>query len=170
MRQIGRNAVARRVGVAVLSGLLVVGVTGCQKSADTPSAGSSTPSESASATPSESASATPSDQPSSTQVLTNMGDDFRGILADVTTDACPVEKGKVTAKGSVVNSDAKAADISIGVIWLKPDSGDSVAIGEWTGKNVAPGESVDWSVTATLPSKPGRCVLQAKANKAGTLK
>lgn len=167
--QTGRTLV-RRLGVVLLSVTMAAALASCQRTSD----GGSTEPTLSPTTPGASEpaaqSSAPSDQPSSTQVFTDMGADFRGVLADVTTEACPTTKGKVTAKGTVVNSAQEAADLFIGVIWLKPDSGDSVAMKEWTAKNVAPGESVEWSVSATLPSKPGRCVLQAKANKAGTLK
>jgi hypothetical protein len=161
-----RRIIASLAVLASLSGL-----SACTKTKDAtpdPNASAST----ADATVSESTDATPTDEPSSTQVFTDMGDDFAGILSDVTTEKCPVEKGAVEAKGTVVNSAKKARDIFIGVIWLKKDSGDSVdgGLGEFTAKNVGPGETVKWSVKAELGQKPGRCVLQAKSNKAGTLK
>lgn len=119
---------------------------------------------------SEATTTSTTEPPPSTQVIEDMGDDFRGILADVDMQDCSLEKGTGAAGGTVTNSDKDAADISIAVIWLKKDSGDSVAIGEWTAKDVAPGETVEWSIEKKLKSNAARCVLNARANVAGTIK
>ena len=98
-----------------------------------------------------------------------MGDDFDGILADVTTQACPTDKGAVKASGKVLNSMDDARDILVSVVWLKKDSGDSVAINYVELKNVPAGESVRWTIPASLDRKAARCVVAAKSNKVGTL-
>ncbi len=151
-------------GVAVIAALSTTAA--CSLGEDEPAAD---PTSSTSASAEETGG---DEEPESTQVFPDMGDDFAGVLADVTQDACPVEKGAVEAKGTVVNSAKKPRDLFIGVIWLKKNSGDSVdgGLGEWTAKAVPPGETVEWSVKADLDSKPARCVLQAKSNKVGTLK
>lgn len=105
----------------------------------------------------------------STQVFTDMGSDFRGIIDDVNLKECPTAKGESTASGTVKNTSDEAADILIGVIWLRGDTGDSVATAEFTAKGVAAGASIPWSVTKDLPEAAGRCVLQAKSNVVGTI-
>jgi hypothetical protein len=112
----------------------------------------------------------PSDEPTSTQVEPSMGDDFDGILSDVTTESCPTDKGEVEATGTVLNSSDDARDILITVVWLKKNSGDSVAINFVALKDVPAGETVEWTVPATLDRKAARCVVAAKSNKVGTLK
>ena len=111
----------------------------------------------------------PSDDPSSTQVEPSMGDDFTGVLADVTTEECPTEHGDVEATGTVINSKDKARDILVSVVWLKKNSGDSLAVNYVELKDVPAGESVEWSVPATLNKMAARCVVAAKSNKVGTL-
>ena len=98
----------------------------------------------------------------STQVFTDMGSDFRGNIDDVNLKECPTAKGEATASGTVKNTSDEAADILIGVIWLRGDTGDSVA-------TAAAGASIPWSVTKDLPEAAGRCVLQAKSNVVGTI-
>ena len=105
----------------------------------------------------------------STQVFTDMGSDFRGIIDDVNLKECPTAKGEATASGTVKNTSDEAADILIGVIWLRGDTGDSVPTAEFTAKGVAAGASIPWSVTKDLPEAAGRCVLQAKSNVVGTI-
>ena len=164
------SPMVRRLAPALL---LLAGLTACTGSdPGDPSAspgGASPASESSSAEPSGSATPSSDGTPGSTQVEPSMGDDFAGILADVTTDACPTGKGKVEARGTVLNSSDKPRDLLITVVWLKKDSGDSVSIGYAALPDVAAGDTVEWSVPATLDRKAARCVIAAKANRVGTL-
>jgi hypothetical protein len=162
LRRPSLNPVRRVVAGLAVATLGVTAVAGCSsgnetKADPTPTAGVSESGE-------------PSDEPTSTQVTPSMGEDFRGILSDVTQDSCPLDKGKVEAKGNVLNSAKKAQDILITVVWLKKNSGDSVDINYFEAKNVAAGDTVKWSVEGELNQKAARCVLSAQANKVGTLK
>lgn len=170
---LARNGQIVRRMVATLAILgLTLGLGACSQNddpADEPDAGGET-SQATGEQSDASGEDDPSDEPSSTQVEPSMGDDFAGILADVTTESCPTGKGDVEANGTALNSNDKARDILISVVWLKKNSGDSVAINYVALKEVPAGETVEWSVPATLNKKAARCVVAAKSNKVGTLK
>ncbi|CUR54175.1 hypothetical protein NOCA2130015 [metagenome] len=156
-------------GLVAISAILGIasGLTACSDTADNPPGEpKAAPSKATAGGDNQSAS---EGESSSTQVEPSMGDDFDGILTDVTTQACPTDKGEVKATGKVLNSKDDPRDILVSVVWLKKDSGDSVAINYVGLKSVPAGKAVKWSVPASLDRKAGRCVVSAKSNKVGTL-
>lgn len=163
--QIARRLVAAAAVLGLALGL--AGCSGADDPADEPSADGT--SQAAGEESDAAGEDEPSDEPSSTQVEPSMGDDFDGILADVTTESCPTDKGDVEASGTALNSKDDARDILISVVWLKKNSGDSVAINYVALKDVPAGETVEWAVPATLSRKAARCVVAAKSNQVGTL-
>ncbi|MGD9958679.1 hypothetical protein [Nocardioides sp.] len=159
--------VGRRLVVSAAVACLTLGLGACSGSdPDEPGAAQTSAATKPTDATSEDAAG---DEPSSTQVEPSMGEDFDGILADVATKSCPTDKGDVKASGTVMNSKDDARDILVSVVWLKKDSGDSVAINYVELKDVPAGESATWSVPASLDRKAGRCLVSAKSNKVGTL-
>ncbi|MGL5810860.1 MAG: hypothetical protein ACRCYQ_13030 [Nocardioides sp.] len=156
--------VRRSVAVAAATGLTVT-LGACGRSAED----KAEPEQKAKPAATDGGSGSPTDEPSSTQVEPGMGKDFDGILADVTTEDCPTAKGEVEAKGTVLNSKKDDRDILISVVWLKKNSGDSLAIDYVALTDVGAGDTKEWSVKADLPRNADRCVIAAKSNKVGTL-
>lgn len=164
------GAVVRRRCAAVLAWtLLGVTLVACSDDAEPAATSGTASSETASGT-TEPGASDDADVGQGTQVVPTFGDDFEGIAGDVTIDRCTLKKGDAVAQGTVVNGNEKARDLLVVIVWLRPDSGDSLLIKYKTFANVPPGETRDWKLSGRLPSDAERCVLQAKANVVGTVK
>lgn len=93
-----------------------------------------------------------------------------GIAKDVKLDApCRLEPGKFTLKGTVTNTAAQARDLQIVYNWVPKASSQTLARGVASLKNVKAGETKSWSMEVDLKATAERCVLLARANRAGSL-
>lgn len=150
---------ATRTAVALgVSGLLTLSLVGCSGSKGATTPGTDQPA----AAPKASTGVV---SPKLTKVPDLKGS--QGVVKDAKLTGCSTEPGDVEAKGTVVNSAAKARDIVIVVSWVTPTS-DVVARGVTALKAVEPGQTSDWSATSKLKFNGGaQCVMTVNA---GTLK
>jgi hypothetical protein len=85
-----------------------------------------------------------------------------GIINDTVQDSCDTAPGPVNASGTVTNSGSKPQDLVVVISWAVTSTSDVVARGVATLKDVAAGDTVDWSVKADLKStETVACVMTA---------
>lgn len=144
----------RRVCAVGLIGVLAAGtLSGCGVKQ-----GPSTSSASASATVSAPA----------MDAIPDLGAEASGIAPDVTLAACSVKKGAAQARGTVKNSASESRDVVVAVHWIGAN-GKAVSIRTFVQKKLDAGAQQSFDLAATLPADALRCVVTARAAKAGTL-
>ncbi|HHU08803.1 MAG TPA: hypothetical protein GXZ60_02125 [Intrasporangiaceae bacterium] len=89
-----------------------------------------------------------------------------GIRSDVTLDSCDLTAGAVQATGSVTNSADEARDVVVMIVWLEQESNSSLARKTFVERDLAPGESVDFTLDAELAEDARECVVNARAGTA----
>lgn len=90
----------------------------------------------------------------------------QGVIKDVSMKKCDTGPGKVTASGTATNSGDFARDVVVTVSWTVGSTGDVVAKAVGAVRDLAPGESGDWSVDAEVPgSDAASCVTLAQAGQ-----
>jgi hypothetical protein len=93
-----------------------------------------------------------------------------GIAKDVKLDApCQLEPGKFILKGTVTNTAPQARDLQVVYNWVPKASSQTLARGVASLKNVKAGETKSWSMEVELKATAERCVLLARADRAGSL-
>jgi hypothetical protein len=83
-----------------------------------------------------------------------------GAAADVEWDAasCATEAGEQSVDGTVTNSTDDRTSYVITVSWTNATS-DVLGRGVYTAKNVRPGDSEDWDMTAEVSDGAVQCVI-----------
>lgn len=90
----------------------------------------------------------------------------QGVIKDVSMEKCDTGPGKVTASGTATNSGDSARDVVVTVSWTVGSTGDVVAKATGAVRDLAPGESGEWSVDAEVPgSDAASCVTLAQAGQ-----
>lgn len=145
---------------ALLVLLLAVSLGGCSDDDAEPSA---TPSSSAAPeSPATEGVISPRDLPDDPE-FTNKA---QGVISDVEVETCDTEPGEVEASGTATNSGKFARDVVVVVSWTVGATGDVVAKGIAAVEDLEPGDSGDWTVTATVPgSTTAACVPTALAGQ-----
>lgn len=92
--------------------------------------------------------------------------DSQGVIKDVEVTSCDTAPGDVTASGTATNSGKSARDLVVTISWTVGSTGDVVAKGIATIDDLAPGDSADWDMKATVPgSTTTACVPTALAGQ-----
>lgn len=81
----------------------------------------------------------------------------KGGIRDLELGKCATEAGSQTVKGTITSSAKKAADYLVTVSWTT-GAGDVMGRGFAVMQDVAPGDSVDFSITAKIKRGATRCV------------
>jgi hypothetical protein len=133
---------------ALLAGTLAVGVSGCSKDDDKPKADKS-PSGSESVDPGR---VSPTDLPTPPTVQNE-----KGAITDLTLGDCATDAGQQTVSGELTSSANKAQDFLVTVSWTTA-ANDVMGRGFKVFQNLAPGETVEFKITAKVADGATQCV------------
>ncbi len=90
----------------------------------------------------------------------------RGVIGDVVVDACATGPGEVAASGTATNSARERRDVVVSVSWTVGETGDVVARAVAEVADLAPGDTGEWDVEATVPGRSAAaCVPAAYAGR-----
>lgn len=154
------SARAALVLLTTLTTFLLAGCSGDSEPDATPS--STATSSEAPATAAAEGVISPADLPADPR----FGARTQGVIKDVTVEQCDTEPGDVTASGTATNSGTVARDMVVTVSWTVGATGDVVAKAIATVDDLAPGDTADWDVEATVPgSTTAACVPTALAGQ-----
>lgn len=138
---------ATRTALVALA-LAAVALTGCTASSTT---SPSTPP--ASSVPAVDPSrVSPTDLPTPPVVT-----DAKGAIRDLTLGDCPTAAGEQSVSGSLTSSQQATADFLVTVSWTNA-TGDVMGRGYSVLTKVAPGQKVDFTITATVAAGATQCV------------
>ncbi len=141
-----------------LSALMIAGAmvfaSGCS--------GDDTPSDSSSETSGAAASAAPTEGVDPAKVSPKLKKlpvvkKAKGGIRDLELGKCATDAGSQTVKGTITSSAKKSADYLVTVSWTT-GAGDVMGRGFAVMQDVAPGDSVDFSITAKIKDGATRCV------------
>lgn len=148
---------ATAIGVGSL--LLVLG--GCNGADDDQKDTKPTAKPSATATAVDQDRVAPTDLPTLPKL-----DDPQGAVKDVTYGECETKEGTRSVEGKVKNSTDDAQDYVITFNWIN-DTSDVRGRGFTVVKDLGPGESSDWTVTAEVASGATQCVPNVRRGTLG---
>lgn len=90
----------------------------------------------------------------------------RGVIDDVTVDACDTGPGRVAAQGTATNSAKGSRDVVISISWALPGTGDVLARAIVELRDLAPGARSPWQVRSEIAGdQAASCVPKALSGK-----
>lgn len=138
-----------KIAAIALSGLLALSVSGCTKDTKKDPKADNSPTAPTSVNPSN---VSPSDLPVPPKVKKE-----KGAITDLTMGECDTKAGQQSIDGELKSSAKQAADFLVTVSWTT-SGGDVMGRGFKVFQDLAPGQSVKFTIKAKVAEGATQCV------------